>query len=119
MNWHKRRTRQQIISYLLKSLRQKIVRNLHTNTNIISKIRDEHLEYFQLDYFLDFDIDEKEQKLDFLAESINQLPARQKETIYLKSDHNFSNTEVAQAINNSSQTVGNNIQKVIFKLKNC
>ena len=82
------------------------------------ELREELLDAFRLDYSTEVDAAEKELKLDQLAEAINQLPPRQKETIYLKFYKNLSNSEVAEIMQISYQSVGNNIQKAVHKLKN-
>ncbi|MGV8090368.1 MAG: RNA polymerase sigma factor [Mangrovibacterium sp.] len=106
-----------ILFYLLKSLRLKIFNNLRRNKMINYEMEDFQKEEFHLKYSTDVDPDEKELKLDKLAEAINQLPPRQKETIYLKFYKNLSNTEVAEIMEVNPQSVSNSIQKAIHKLK--
>lgn len=106
-----------ILFYLLKALRLRIFVNLRKNKSAGSGINEDLLQEFYLTYSTDVDLAEKELKLDRLAESINQLPARQKETIYLKFYKNLSNKEIAEIMQLKYQSVGNNIQKAIHKLK--
>ncbi len=106
-----------ILFYLLKSLRLKIFNNLRKNKNTNFPIRADQIDEFRLEYSTDVDFEEKELKLDRLADAINQLPPRQKETIYLKFYKNLSNSEVAEIMQLNYQSVGNNIQKAIHKLK--
>lgn len=106
-----------ILFYLLKSLRIRIFGNLRKETNYNVEVKTEIAEEFFLSYTTDVDEREKELKLDILADAINQLPARQKETIYLKFYKNLSNAEVAEVMQVNYQSVGNNIQKAIQKLK--
>lgn len=106
-----------ILFYLLKALRLRIFDNLRKNKSAGSGINEDLLQEFYLTYSTDVDLAEKELKLDRLAESINQLPARQKETIYLKFYKNLSNKEIAEIMQLNYQSVGNNIQKAIHKLK--
>ena len=106
-----------ILFYLLKSLRIKIFNNLRKNRYANSSIRPEQLEEFRLEYSTEVDTEEKELRLDRLAEAINQLPPRQKETIYLKFYKNLSNAQVAEVMQVNYQSVGNSIQKAIQKLK--
>lgn len=106
-----------ILFYLLKSLRLKIFNNLRKLRNIDSDIQADQVDEFRLDYSTEVDSEEKELKLDRLAEAINQLPPRQKETIYLKFYRNLSNAEVAEVMQVNYQSVGNTIQKTIHKLK--
>tara|TARA_R110002050_G_C8959927_1_gene514225 strand:+ start:4762 stop:5346 length:585 start_codon:yes stop_codon:yes gene_type:complete len=106
-----------ILFYLLKALRLRIFVNLRKNKSGGSGINEDLLQEFYLTYSTDVDLAEKELKLDRLAESINQLPARQKETIYLKFYKNLSNREIAEIMQLNYQSVGNNIQKAIHKLK--
>lgn len=106
-----------ILFYLLKALRLRIFVNLRKYKSAGSGINEDLLQEFYLTYSTDVDLAEKELKLDRLAESINQLPARQKETIYLKFYKNLSNREIAEIMQLNYQSVGNNIQKAIHKLK--
>ena len=89
-----------ILFYLLKSLRIKIFNNLRKNRYTNSSIRPEQLEEFRLEYSTEVDTEEKELRLDRLAEAINQLPPRQKETIYLKFYKNLSNAAILSKIGN-------------------
>ena len=106
-----------IIFYLLKSLRIKILNNLRMIKNINSMITADQLDEFRLEYSTEVDFEEKELKLDQLADAINQLPPRQKETIYLKFYKNLTNAEVAEIMQLNYQSVSNNIQKAIHKMK--
>lgn len=106
-----------ILFYLLKSLRQRIFTNLRKVKRNEAELKEELLDEFRLDYSTEVDAAEKELRLDQLAEAINELPPRQKETIYLKFYKNLSNSEVAEVMQISYQSVGNNIQKAIQKLK--
>lgn len=107
-----------ILFYLLKSLRQRIFANLRKAKSNQAELKEELLDEFRLNYSTEVDVVEKELRLDQLAEAINELPPRQKETIYLKFYKNLSNSEVAEVMQISYQSVGNNIQKAIHKLKN-
>jgi len=106
-----------ILFYLLKSLRIKIFNNLRKNKNENSTNPEDMETGFYLCYSTEVDAEEKELKLDRVAEAINQLPSRQKETIYLKFYKNLSNAEVAEIMQLNYQSVSNNIQKAIQKLK--
>ncbi|HKJ44133.1 MAG TPA: sigma-70 family RNA polymerase sigma factor [Sunxiuqinia sp.] len=106
-----------ILFYLLKSLRQRIFANLRKGKRKEAELKEELLDEFRLDYSTEVEASEKELRLDQLAEAINQLPPRQKETIYLKFYKNLSNSEVAEVMQISYQSVSNNIQKAIHKLK--
>jgi len=107
-----------ILFYLLKSLRLKIFANLRKNNRKGETVLDdERLDEFRLSYTTEVDPEEKELRLDQLAQAINELPPRLKETIYLKFYKNLSNQEVAEVMQVNYQTVGNNVQKAISKLK--
>lgn len=106
-----------ILFYLLKSLRIRIFGNLRKDRNHNIEVKSELPDEFFLGYATDVDDMEKEFRLDLLAEAVNQLPARQKETVYLKFYKNLSNAEVADVMQVNYQSVGNNIQKAIQKLK--
>jgi len=107
-----------ILYYLLKSIRQKIVRNLRKNTLKKHDYDENSLHNFMLNYSTNVNDQEKENRIDKLAEAINKLPPRQKEVIYLKFYKSFSNKQVAKIMNVKYQSVGNNLQKAIHKLKN-
>lgn len=106
-----------ILFYLLKSLRQRIFYNIRKNKNVSFETNPELFDEFNLRYSMDVNPVEKELNLDRLADAVNQLPARQKETIYLKFYKNLSNQEIAEIMQINYQSVGNNIQKAIHKLK--
>lgn len=107
-----------ILFYLLKSLRLRIFANLRKNNRKVETVLDdERLDDFRLSYTTEVDPEEKELRLDQLAQAINELPPRLKETIYLKFYKNLSNKEVAEVMQVSYQTVGNSVQKAISKLK--
>ena len=106
-----------ILFYLLKSVRIRIFNNLRRENRIGYQTEDDQNSEFRLNYSTDADPEEKELNLDRLAEAINQLPPRQKETIYLKFYKNLSNTEVAEVMGVHPQSVSNHIQKAIHKLK--
>ncbi|MCW0483081.1 RNA polymerase sigma factor [Gaoshiqia sediminis] len=106
-----------ILFYLLKSLRIRIFGNLRKNKNHSIEVKTELTDEFFLSYVTDSDELEKEFRLDLLAEAVNELPARLKETIYLKFYKNLSNAEVAGVMQVNYQSVANNIQKAIHKLK--
>ena len=103
-----------ILFYLLKALRLRIFNNLKKK-GIIDSV--DQFEEFRLSYSTEVDPEEKELRLDQLANAVNQLPSRQKETIYLKFYKNLSNTEVAEIMEISYQSVGNNVQKAVNKLR--
>jgi RNA polymerase sigma-70 factor (ECF subfamily) len=107
-----------ILFYLLKSLRLKIFGNIRKSRKMTAtELDDEHLDEFRLSYSTDVRAEEKELRLDLLADALNQLPPRLKETIYLKFYQNLSNKEVAEIMQVSYQSVGNSVQKAIAKLK--
>lgn len=107
-----------ILFYLLKSLRLKIFANLRKSKKIAeTELDDEHLSEFRISYSTEVSPEEKELRLDLVADALNQLPPRLKETIYLKFYKNLTNKEVAEIMQVNYQSVGNSIQKAIAKLK--
>jgi RNA polymerase sigma-70 factor (ECF subfamily) len=107
-----------ILFYLLKSLRLKIFANLRKSQKIAeTELDDEHLSEFRISYSTEVSPEEKELRLDLVADALNQLPPRLKETIYLKFYKNLTNKEVAEIMQVNYQSVGNSIQKAIAKLK--
>jgi len=106
-----------ILSYLLKSVRHKIFQNIKKKKHVQSYIENLDKEEFLLDYSTEVSAEEKELKLNLVAKAINKLSPRQKEVIYLKFYKNLSNKEVAEIMNIRAQSVSNSIQKSIIKLK--
>ena len=107
-----------ILFYLLKSLRLKIFANIRKSHKINeTELDDERIDEFRLSYSTEVNTEEKELRLDLLADALNQLPPRLKETIYLKFYKNLSNKEVAEVMQVNYQSVGNSVQKAIAKLK--
>ena len=106
-----------ILFYLLKSLRHKIFQNLKKKKYVQSSIENFDKENFILEYSTEVSEEEKEFKLNLVAKAINDLSPRQKEIIYLKFYKNLSNKEVAQITKIKAQSVSNSIQKSILKLK--
>lgn len=107
-----------ILFYLLKSLRIKIFANIRKSHRINeTELDDERIDVFRLSYSTEVNPEEKELRLDLVADALNQLPPRLKETIYLKFYKNLSNKEVAEVMQVNYQSVGNSVQKAIAKLK--
>lgn len=107
-----------ILFYLLKSLRIKIFANIRKSRRITeTELDDERIDAFRLSYSTEVNPEEKELRLDLVADALNQLPPRLKETIYLKFYKNLSNKEVAEVMQVNYQSVGNSVQKAIAKLK--
>ncbi|MCL3780106.1 sigma-70 family RNA polymerase sigma factor [Prolixibacteraceae bacterium JC049] len=103
-----------IIAYLLKATRRRIVRLMNQNNRIENT---EELEVFDLEYDTLQESEVWEKKLNLIAQALNQLPPRQKEVIYLKFYKGVSNSEASEIMNISYQSVGNLIQKALNKLK--
>lgn len=107
-------------SYLFKSVRNKICRELHKNRW--------HLQSAQLDENYCFDVEFsiehhliREQTLRETAiafsEALNKLPKRQKEIVYLRFYQNLEIPEIVQVMEINAQSVYNLLHKAISNLR--
>lgn len=106
--------------YLIRSLKNKIIRSASTfHKNIFRSIEDHP-------FFLEPSVEEpslpeeKEMirhKRRLLREALDKLPDRQKEAVYLRYINNFNNEEIAQIMGISYQAVRNTLHKAIENLR--
>ncbi len=101
--------------YLIRSLKNKIIRK--------KKYKD-HQTTGEYPFFLEASGNEKfedsesvKMKRIYLRNAINELPARQKEVIYLRYIHGFNNDEIAKIMDINYQVVRNTLCKAIENLR--
>ena len=107
-------------SYLFKSVRNKVCRELHKNR------WHHHAEQLSENYYFDveFSIEHhliREQTLretaNKFSELLNKLPKRQKEIIYLRFYQNLEVSEIVEVMEISAQSVYNLIHKALANLR--
>lgn len=107
-------------SYLFKSIRNKIFRELHKNRfhNDSASIDHDH------DFYVEFSIEHhliREQTMREVANTfahlLNKLPKRQKEIVYLRFYQDMDATEISNIMDISSQSVYNLIYKALKFLR--
>ncbi|MDR3094622.1 MAG: sigma-70 family RNA polymerase sigma factor [Bacteroidales bacterium] len=101
--------------YLIKSLKNKMLRQLKIKQKTIHSD-----DYFSADAAWDTGYEEdeslKEQKK-LLRNALNQLPARQKECVYLRYIIELSNEEISVVMNINYQAVRNTLSKALGNLR--
>lgn len=122
--WHRRDSISEVTSvkfYLLKSLRQKIVRNLARMNEVVvdeSKLQEYEVEVeFSEEFKIIQDQVSLEQR-DRLVRALSQLTKRQREAIYLKFYEKVSYQEIAEIMNLNVKSAYNLVGKAIDILRN-
>lgn len=108
-----------ILFYLLKSFKRRLVRQLQKEKRYDLKQNDEGF-VFDIIYSIEHEIIQKEKanlKLQSLQQAINHLTARQKEAIYLKFTEELEYKEIAETMEMSIEGSRNLICKAIKSLK--
>lgn len=120
--WNKRKAisqPQNVKAYLFASLRRIIHRKLAEHQK--RKARGEAVETdFEFQVSIEVQYIKEETTANIakrMASSIEKLPARQKEVIFLKFYQDFNRNEIAQAMDINPQTVSNLLQIALNKLK--
>jgi len=67
--------------------------------------------------FFDDELNSVDKKME-LVYTINELPTKQREVIYLKYFQGFDTGEIAYMLNQNNQSVRNNMHRAISKLRN-
>ena len=105
--------------YLIRSLRNKMLRSL-SKTNNISLLGD----YSDFTFLLEAEFDDQLHEIETnkhqrrrLREAIGKLPERQKEAIYLRYIMDFKNEEIAKIMDINYQAVRNTLYKAIENLR--
>ena len=106
-------------AYLLSSVRKRIAR-LHQREHIFSKVKDVD----SLDFLFDFSIEDRliadesqAIKVEQLNRLINNLPARQKEALYLRYHQGLSVEQIAEVLNLNYQSTKNLLHRAILQLR--
>ncbi len=106
-------------AYLLSSVRKRIARH-HEREHIFSKVKDVD----SLEFLFDFSIEEQliadeamAIKVEQLNKLINDLPARQKEALYLRYHQGLSVEQVAEVLNLNHQSTKNLLHRAILQLR--
>ncbi len=118
--WQKRKklsSVDNIKAYLYKSLRNQILN--HHNSKRLQIVSGNLSETDFLFYTDDFNQEEpfEQQRKKDLIQAINELPARQREVIYLKYFQGFDTEEISMILNQNNQSVRNNLHRAISKLR--
>ena len=105
-----------IRAYLLKSLRNRVIRILESRNLNEDSTQPNHAvqESFEHQLVLEELADEQ---LSRVYQSIHHLPTRQREVIHLKYFQNFSTEEIASLLNINYQSVSNLLYKGIQKMR--
>ena len=122
--WYKRETISRevhIKAYLFSSLRRLLHRKIASDEKYqYSSMDTRFIDSFAFNVSIEQQIITNESTLSLakkIAASLQNLPNRQKEVIYLKYFHNFSRDQIAQTMNISPQTVSNLLQIALKKLR--
>jgi RNA polymerase sigma factor (sigma-70 family) len=106
-------------AYLLSCVRKRIARH-HEREHIFSKVKDVD----SLEFLFDFSIEEQliadetmAIKVQQLNRLINNLPARQKEALYLRYHQGLSVEQVAEVLNMNYQSTKNLLHRAILQLR--
>jgi RNA polymerase sigma factor (sigma-70 family) len=108
-----------ILFYLLKSFKRKLLRKIQTQKRFVS---DEELQdyHFDVSWSIEHELileEVSEQKSKMLLKALNELTPRQKEAIYLRFTKELNYSEVAGLMDISVEACRNLISKAISTLK--
>ena len=106
-----------IKAYLFKSLRNiwiNQIRKKRINTEFSDNLEETFI-YQNEDFSANEEIDERRKKT--LLDVLNQLPEKQRESIYLKYFQGFDIEEIAEILNMNRQSVRNNLYRAMTKLR--
>ncbi|MGN6615576.1 MAG: RNA polymerase sigma factor [Ilyomonas sp.] len=105
--------------YLLRAVKNKIIKAVSKNAKTINT--DSLQEYnFQVEFSTEYMLIEKQVSAENAArlhKILSQLPARQKEIIYLKFYHHLDHEQIASLMNINRQSVYNLLHESLQKLK--
>jgi len=108
-----------ILFYLLKSFKRKLIRNIHKEKRIDEVQRKDEYE-FHITYSIEHDIileDVSKEKSALLLQALQELTPRQKEAIYLKFTRELDYREVSELMNISVEACRNLIAKAVKTMK--
>jgi RNA polymerase sigma factor (sigma-70 family) len=107
--------------YLYRSLRNRIVRNLEKNENVVidpASLFENIIGALSSEDNL-IASEQQSEQINKLAAAIQQLPKRQQEIIQLRYYHDFSLDEIAKMMLISNQSVRNLLHRAITELRSC
>jgi len=120
--WQRRETASSILSpkyYLLRAIRNKILKALHKN----ARLSTEHLNE-EYDFFYEFSIEKmiiekqiSEEKARKLKKTLSFLSKRQREIIYLKFYQHLDHGQISELMHVNRQSVYNLLHEAIHKLR--
>ncbi|AQG80979.1 RNA polymerase sigma factor [Spirosoma montaniterrae] len=122
--WHQRHRTQPIESiqaYLLASVRHRIGRLAQRNAKFGKSLDERMTNEFTLVFSAEqqwIADEESRYRIDQLNRYINQLPARQREVIYLKFHQNLTQSQIAEVMGLQYQSVSNLLQRTLASLRN-
>lgn len=116
---HKLNEASVVKAYLLSSVRKRIAR-FYQREHIFSKVKD----LDSLEFLFDFSIEDyliadetMATKIEHLNRLINNLPARQKEALYLRYHQGLSVEQAAEVLNLNYQSTKNLLHRAILQLR--
>jgi RNA polymerase sigma factor (sigma-70 family) len=118
--WQRRETADTILSpkfYLLRAIKNKILKSLHKNNHSAFPNNDY---YFSYELSIEQIIIERqvsEEKVQKLRKTLELLSKKQKEIVYLKYYHHLDHTQIAELMNVTRQTVYNLLHETLNKLR--
>jgi RNA polymerase sigma factor (sigma-70 family) len=122
--WQRRENANTILSpkyYLLRAVKNKVLKSLHKNRNRADAMVLQGDEY---DFFLEFSIEKfiiekqvSDEKAATLRRTLDRLSKRQQEVIYLKFYQHLDHAQIAELMNISRQSVYNLLHESILKLR--
>ncbi|HET9745967.1 MAG TPA: sigma-70 family RNA polymerase sigma factor [Chitinophagaceae bacterium] len=118
--WQRRETADTILSpkfYLLRAIKNKILKSLHKNNNTAFPGKEYDFSY---ELSIEQIIIEKqinEEKVQKLRKTLELLSKKQKEIVYLKYYHHLDHAQIAELMNVTRQTVYNLLHETLHKLR--
>lgn len=111
---------QSVQAYLLFSLRRILMRQISQRTKRYRRNRTYLDDFFSASFSMEEVVInaevEEEQKRE-LVKALNHLNSRQKETLFLRYYHGFTNAEIADIMDINRQSVRNNLSRAIKSLR--
>jgi len=106
-----------IKAYLYKSMRNLIINNKNNKHYKTDRLEVNEYDFlFTSNDFIETEISQTNRKEELIL-AINNLPAKQKEVIYLKYFQGFDSQEIADILNQNSQSVRNSLHRAISNLR--
>jgi RNA polymerase sigma factor (sigma-70 family) len=105
--------------YLVLAIKRNLIKKLQSNRKIFQFGADRAVE-FEVEYSIEAQLIEEEGKLTItrrLLEAMNQLPAKQKEAIYLRFNQSLEYEEVAEILQISVESVRKQVYRAVKTLR--